>query len=96
MTDALPDYGDGYKFVGPTIDGPKENTLVIDTNGNVVWTQPREGFLMGYRVPPEMREAGFVLTPEEMAWGREPSFLDRCPSSGGWHPMNETTCEACR
>ncbi len=80
----------------PNFEGPKENTVSLGLDGSVAWVESSEKFLMGYRVPVEMRDAGFVPTAAELAWGAAPDFLDKCPSTGGWHPMNETTCEACQ
>ncbi len=77
------------------IDGPKENAVALGLDGCMAWVEPSERFAMGYRVPAEMRDAGFVPTAAELAWGATPDFLDKCPVRGGWHPMNETTCEHC-
>ncbi len=79
----------------PNFDGPKENAIALGLDGSVAWVEPSETFAMGYRVPDVVRCAGYIPTADELDWGRLASFLDRCPTSGGWHPMNETTCEHC-
>ncbi len=77
----LPDYGEGFRFPGPSMDGPKENTLVLDANGQFVWTEPSEGFPMGYRVTPEQRTAGYIPTREELMAGYTTCY-ERDPETG--------------